>query len=405
MKKKFWSAILLAAGGVTVLVAAIAYGFQDNISRFRLNPRIPFQLVQSPPPPDYASLEAWALWPGDHPDLNTPPNSANVTNIDPAADPQGEKIGAVDIFYIHPSLYSSPERWNAPIDDPSSAQLFNRVAAPNQVGPFYAHGNVFAPRYRQATLFAEFTHKYDGLAARELAFADIRMAFEYFLAARDPDRPIILVGAGQGALHGLGLLQQYFAKDERLREQLVMAHLTGIGIPKSIFQTALATIPPCQKKDDIGCVVAYTDMGPGFERERRRLRRRALIWEDPETLQPVTGEAHLCTNPLSWTINQDPNSRATHIGAASATGLRLGETPPPITNAVDARCESGILSVSRPQAVFLRRARGFGRKWRVQDYNLFYHDISENVVVRINAHQTSNPLDLDAKPVDNRDAN
>ena len=57
---------------------------------------------------------------------------------------------------------------------------------------------MFAPRYRQASVYTELTLRDDALAARAFAYGDVRRAFDYFLAHFSQDRPLVVVGVEQG---------------------------------------------------------------------------------------------------------------------------------------------------------------------------------------------------------------
>lgn len=355
-------AILVVLG--LVLAAATALIFQDKIAQFNIKPRTPYQIYTPPPAPAYGARGAWALWPHD------------------------AESGEADIFYIHSNTYYSRNHWNAPLAAKSAERALKRAAAPNEAGPFLGVGAVYGPRYRQATLFASFTHKYDGLAARELAYRDVADAFDAFLAQRaSTDRPIVLAGYGQGALHAMGLLQHRFANDEELRALLAAAYLIGAPVPTALFEGALAAIPPCAAPQDIRCVIAYTDFEQHFDGEHRRHRQRALVWNDNKRLESRPASPHLCVNPLSWRADEQPADPEAHLGAASATGLRFGETPPAISKAIGAVCDNGILTVDTPQQDFLRRKRWFGAQWRAQDYNLFYHDLAADAMRRVRTLQ------------------
>lgn len=366
-------ALLLAV--CLLLAAAAAVIFQDNITKFNLRPRTPYQTYTPPPPPAYAARGAWAVWPDD------------------------KDAGLADIFYIHSTTYSGRGNWNAPVTADTANRTLRRVAAPNQAGPFMSAGAVYGPRYRQATLFASFTHKFEGRGAYALAYRDIEKAFSHFLAEREPDRPIILVGYGQGGLHVLGLLQYHFAENEELRRHLAAAYVIGQSAPTSLFKGPLKQIPPCRSPDDVRCVISYIDLEEGFEDEERRHRARALIWaEDRKELVSFSGAPPLCVNPLSWTVTEERKGPETHVGAASATGLRLGETPPTIARAISAECEDGILMVTAPRQNFLRRKRWFGDHWRPQDFNLFFHDLTADAKRR--AQNVTGLLEYEAQFLD-----
>lgn len=302
----------------------------------------------------YEMPGAWLIWPED-----------------PEAD-------LADVFYVHSTTYSESEHWNAPLMDREAEDTLRRIAAPNEVGPFFSAGAVYAPRYRQATLFAAFTRKFDGRAAHELAYQDVEDAFRAFVAATDPHKPMILAGYGQGGLHVLGLLQNVVSADADLKDRLAVAYVIGHAVPMTVFDDGLGQIPPCGSDMDTNCVVSYVDLEPRFDDEHRRFRRWTLAWDQNRNLVSVDDTPLLCINPLSWSATIEPVSAANHIGAASATGLQFGETPPAISQAIGAQCMDGVLIVDRPSQNFLRRRHWFGAHWRPQTFNLFYHDLAAN---------------------------
>ena len=342
-----------------LLTGLVAFLFQDNLTRFVLNPRTPYQTYTPPPPPAYGARGAWALWPDD------------------------PHAGEADVFYVHSTTYASNRHWNGPLTDAASDAALRRIAAPNEAGPFIRVGAVYGPRYRQATLFTSFTHKFDGLAARELAFQDVEAAFRQFLQDRPSDRPIILAGYGQGGLHVLGLLSNHVARNDAVRARLAAAYVIDEPIPLSLFEGALAAMPPCASPLSSGCIVSYLAVGPGFEEESRRFRQRSLIWTQDGRLVSQRRSPLLCVNPISWTSSETRAPADAHVGAASATGLRMRETPPAIAKAIGAQCVDGVLRVDQPRQTFLRKRHWFGEHWRPQNFNLFYHDLAADAARRV----------------------
>ena len=362
------SALVLSAVTLIVLVSGILV-FQDNITRFVVNPRQPFQVAPPPPPPAYGARGAWILWP----------------------DQRGS-AGLADVFYVHSTTYYSGRSWNGPINDDDADEALRRKAAPNEAGPFLAIGPVYGPRYRQATLFASFTHKFDGVAARQLAYEDLKDAFSVFLKSiPDERRPIILVGYGQGGLHVEGLLAEFFQDNEKLRNQLAAAYIIEESVPTALFKSTLKETPPCNDASSIRCIVSYTDLEPRFDEEMRRIRSRTMVWTDDGELDSMPRSPILCINPLTWTGKGGYVEPSAHVGAASATGLRMGKTPPAISQAVGAECHDGVLIVDKPAQSYLRRGNWFGAKWRAQHFNLFYFDLREDAKRR--ARNTAQKLE------------
>jgi len=357
-KRKFPSAGLIGAGVLGTLAVAFAVIFQDGIFRFVMTPRTPFQITPPPPAPEYGARGAWLLW------AETPTRS-------------------VDVFYVHSTTYYRRRRWNAPINHDDADANRRTIAAPNEAGPFLSVADVYGPRYREATVFSLFTHKYDGLAAHELAFGDVRRAFDSFLKARDPEKPLILAGYGQGGLHVLGLLRAYFQGDANpLRHRLAAAYVIGFPTPKSYLASLSPPIPVCEEASSVRCLVSYVDFEPRFDEEMARARRRTLVFDAKGAIDSAPGEDLVCVNPLSWTETDAYQPPARHVGAASATGVGFGVRPPKIARAVGAACDRGILVVDTPRQPYLRRSAWYGAKWKSQPFNLFYFDLEANAALR-----------------------
>lgn len=352
--------IWASALGVLILAGAAALLFQDNLARFLIGPQTPFQIAEPPPAPDYAMHGAWLIRPQ-----------------------AGAEAGAARVFYVHSTTYYSADSWNASINDQAANRVLEETAAPNEAGPFVGLGDLYAPRYRQATLFAFFTHKFDGVAARRFAYRDISRAFQHFLAESDPEQPIVLVGYQQGGLEVLRLLEEFFQKDKKLRARLAAAYVIGQPTPLGLFHSQLRETPPCETPEAIRCVISYVEYEPRFDEEMERARRRSMIWTTDGDLVAAAGAPLLCVNPLSWRADETYVSADSHVGAASATGVRFGATPPSVTHALGAKCTGGILIVDPPVQDYLRRRAWFGAKWRAQNYNLFFFDLAEDARRRV----------------------
>ncbi len=312
-KRKIPPAGLWAPGlfGAALLASAIV--FQDSIFRFVMSPRTPFQITTPPPAPEYGARGAWLLWP------ETPSKS-------------------VDVFYVHSTTYYRRRRWNAPINHDDADRIRRMIAGPNEAGPFLPIADVYGPRYREATVYSLFTHKYDGLAARKLAYQDVRRAFDAFLAARDPEKPLMLAGYGQGGLHVLGLLNEYFQGEANpLRHRLAAAYVIGFATPAAFAGQLSPPMPVCAQSTDVRCLVSYVDFESRFDEEMARARRRSLIWDDMGELASTPGDGLVCVNPLTWTRDETYQPAEKHLGAASATGIGFGARPPKLAHAVGAK--------------------------------------------------------------------
>ena len=172
--------VALAALAVLLAAGAGAYVWREEILRTALDPGQPYQTYSPPPAPDYASPKAWAL-------------PASLTAPPPSGLP-------VDVFFVHPTTYDGGRDWNGPIGQRQADRFLYRVVLPHDAGPFQRVGRVFAPRYRQASLYASLTLRDDAREARRFAYGDVRAAFLTYRARYSAGRPFILAGVGQGAV-------------------------------------------------------------------------------------------------------------------------------------------------------------------------------------------------------------
>ncbi len=344
----------IISAGVAGLLVAAGIGFQDNLFRHWMDPRSPFQTTPAPPAPDYATADAWALRP-------TTPST-----------------GGVAVFFVHPTTYWGGRAWNAPIDHAAARERLQREALPNFVGPFVDYGQVWAPRYRQASLFSALTHRFDARRARALAYEDVAAAFKQFLSEAPAESEIILVGVEQGGLHALGLLQDMF-RAETVRDRLVAAYIIDQAVPLDLFNGALAHLTPCERAKDTRCVVAWGAEPSDDGREIRRFQRRSMVWTPDGRLDPTAGRALLCVNPVLRTRTEDYAPPRLHAGAVDATGMALGVAPAPVPAQTSAQCRDGVLLVDPPTAPSLRESWSWGGRFKPPTVNLFYADIRDGL--------------------------
>ncbi|BEV12394.1 DUF3089 domain-containing protein [Asticcacaulis sp. DW145] len=349
-------------GGMFVVMVGILWG--DDIMRHNLDPKVPFQTYRPPAAPDYSKAAAWYLNP-----------ALNGFEVRRNRNPQ-----KVDVFFIHATSFNGGKDWVGPIDDPAASTEVMRNQLPNYAGPFNAIGYVYAPRYRQASLYSQLTQREDAREARQFAYGDIAMAFEAFLAQRRNGNGFVIVGLEQGAFLGHRLLKERILTDERLKPALVAAYFLESLTPADDFQAGQA-VSACQQRAQYGCAIAYLSVDNGRPDRALQAQRRAMDWSPTSIMEPLDGKA-LCVNPLTGGVT-DKEVEARHsLGAANATGLEWGTTPALIPRKVSARCRGDILYVSRPSGPSFDIDGSWADNKKVRPYNLFYADLQADVQAR-----------------------
>lgn len=371
VRRNWWFRLAVAGpAGLLLLVALAAFGFQDNLFRDLMDPRTPFLLTSThPPAPDYAENRSWIR------------------------RPQRPEPSKAAVFFIHPTTYWGGDAWNASIDRPEAARRAEMESLPNYAGPFAGFSGIWAPRYRQASLFTALTHRYDAKQARTLAYGDVRGAFRVFLAEAAPESPIILVGVEQGGLHVLGLLQDGEFADV-LTERLAAAYVIDQATPLDLFDDVLSAYRPCSRPLEFGCVVSWGAIEADNSDEITRFRRRSMAWNSDGTLDDTAGRALLCVNPILGSDEEDFAPRRTHAGGVNATGLDLGVDPAPMAAQTSAQCSDGVLLIDRPASPSLRPGWSFGGRFKPRTPFLFYEDTRRDAMRRLAALRAAADTDL-----------
>ena len=289
----------------------------------------------------------------------------------PAADPAAPHFA---VFFVHPTSYLERTHWNAPLDDAQSrsrARTFLRGLA----SPFSA-GEVWAPRYRQATFGAFLTDAPEANQAIDAAYRDVAQAFDYFLAQVGEDTPIVLAGHSQGARHVLELLRERIAGTP-LQGRIAMVYAVGWPISTDHDMPALG-LPPCITEEQAGCIMSWSSFAepahpgqwlehysnsPGFDGQRR-------------------GDSKiLCVNPISG-LYQGSAPASANLGTLKPNDdLTRGELIP---GAVPARCDSrGLLLIGDPPELGPYVLPG--NNYHVYDIPLFWRNVQADVARRVSA--------------------
>ena len=346
--------------GALALVAAVL-NWRDDIRRTGLDPRTPFQTYRPPQAPDYASPTAWAALPSH---LDAPV----------AAD------GSADVFFVHSTTFVGGGDWNGSVlPKGAGAALLARVVLPNYASPFARAGRVFAPRYRQASLYStQMSLRDDAREARTFAYRDVAAAFDTWRRRWGGSRPFILVGVEQGGALVERLAREVSA-DPALQARLVAVY--QLESPAAAGRAPAA----CMRRSEYGCRVAYVSALAGDFTAAARLLDRAQVWtSDDRALEDLHGRTTMCVNPLTGASGGVAVQKA-NLGAANATGLEWGVRPAFLAHQVSATCEGGVLRISPPRSPDLKRSGSWTDRLMVRPYNFFWADLEADALARRDA--------------------
>ncbi len=333
---------------LTIFGAFLILFFSSCASR---RPVGAFDAAKTPTAPNYANLDAWAAHPAkkQNPALRSP-NPTFTVKIDEAE---------CDVFWLHPTSYTNQrgnEQWNGSINDPKLNKKTDQGSILYQASIFNGVGRIFAPRYRQAHLHAYMTaDRASAKQAFDLAYSDVKAAFEQYLTNWNGGRPIIIAAHSQGTQHAAQLLKDFF-DGKPLQNRLVVAYIVGLPVRKNEF----AYISVCENPNQTGCFCSWRTFQHGYY---------------PKSHRPELAKNIAVVNPLTWTTDETyaPNSQ-------NEGGVVYGfKTTKP--GFVDAQISQGFLWASKPKfkGSFLLRTKNY----HAGDYNMFYVNVRNDAMRRL----------------------
>jgi hypothetical protein len=380
-RRRFLDWCIVVGGILLAIVLVMIFIRRDDVMRAALDPQQPFQTWAKPPAPDYTKPAAWALAPKD---------PARWGAGDPPAD----------VFFIHPTTYDGGRDWNAPYDQKAAARQLDRVMLPNYAGPFQRVGRVFAPRYRQASLFAGLTNRDDAREARRFAYGDVRAAFLQFLTHYNRGRPIVIVGVEQGGQLAGRLLDELIAPNPALTKQVAAVYIIEAVVPAPRYDQPGAPFPACRTRAQAHCLVAWISARDGDDEAASRIVERAFVWNYLGRQIPLGEREPLCVNPLLGGLGPALAGKRLNLGAANATGLEWGVRPAFLPHQVSAHCDHGVLRVSSPSSPSLALAGAWADRQKVPPYNLFYADLEADAKARVAAQMGRTDFPTSAPSID-----
>jgi hypothetical protein len=355
---------------LTLLVVAGAFAIFQWGSELLIRQAIPkghFEASEAGSGPDYRNDDSWLTRPG----IEWPDNPVQWKPAGAPPPTSGARPAA--LFYIHPTTYLERDRWNAPLRQPGTySDRRTTLFLQTQASAFSDVAEVWAPRYRQAAYGAFLLKSEDAQKALDLAFGDVRAAFDRFLANLPSDRPLILAGHSQGALHLLRLLTE---RKEALKGRLVAAYVVGWPV-STAADLPVTGLPACGSPGQAGCLLSWMTFSEPANSE--------LILDEWKEGHGPTGVERrrkdvLCVNPISGTTNGAAPPQANPGTLIPTTDLSSASLLP---GAVGAHCDDGLLILDGDipaMGPFVLP----GNNYHVYDYALFWGAIRRDAERRL----------------------
>jgi hypothetical protein len=377
--KKVFVTLCLIIGSISLIATYLNVTGKDQkllltVLSFYMKPDGVFDAKKMSAAPNYAVDNNWASLPARKDEADLLPQGV-ISSINDGTAP-------VDVFYIHGTGYVGNASWTWSMVNSSATRENARFSLANEVSIFNGCCNIYAPHYREASIYA-----YIGMPAvkwqqfLDVIYPDISNAFQYFLQHHNRSKPIVIVSHSQGTHLALKLLKEIDASTE-VAEQVVAAYTIGSGSISlnQDFVDSLKHFSTCGKATDIGCIVHWDTYGENGKEK---------IFNSPEQ--------SICINPLSWADDEKVASAELNLGSMPVSGtysFRLDdklinkgtykEKQNPMSNYTGAQCRDGYLYVDDQTGTkYAELGEMPSHNLHGINFPLFHMNIRHNVQVRI----------------------
>lgn len=346
---------------------ALAF-YPEQLSRLSFTPGGAFEPQPALKPNAYADPAMWYA----RPDMG----EANPTNWLPDGMPdKGPPVDAA-VFFIHPTSYLDKRHWNAPLDHAASRRIATIIV--RALGSvFNAAPDVWAPRYRQATLGSFVSDAPEAKQAHDLAYADVAEAFDAFVAAQPADQPIVLAGHSQGSLIVKRLLSEKVA-GKPIAQRIAAAYVIGWVVDTNRDLPTMS-LPACAAPDQAGCVISFLSF---TDQADTALMRRA---HERTAANGTSPASYLCSNPLTGGIGGSAPASANTGAIVPDLNFEKARLTPKLVGATCAPDGSLRIGAGPEMGPFVLPDGNY----HVYDYALYWLPLRQDFARRVTAWHRS----------------
>ena len=267
-----------------------------------------------------------------------------------------------DVFFVYPTTYKNDkDGMNARLDN-KEANKGAESAYQRQATVFKKMCNIYAPRYRQASIKVLSMSEKERAEYLNIGLEDVCDAFNYYLQNYNDGRPYIIAGHSQGSQ----IIRSFLLKYRSLIDDRKLVAVYAIGYTFTAEHLRKMGLSLAVKADQTGGLITWNTVGKNGK-------------------SPVVNPEALCVNPLSWTNShtEQPKSKNIYARILLKDGKFL--KIPHFTSAqIDKR---GTLIIPTP-SIISKLKMGMGPEvYHGYDYDFFYGNLVENVAARCKAWQ------------------
>lgn len=317
-----------------------------------VKPAKPFTTAKIPTPPDYGHPDSW--------------HKINLRDT----------YKLVDVFFIHPTTYIVGKNWNQDLQDEHVNWRTRVLPMAHQASLFYDDARMFIPKYRQGIFYSFVDAKDNGQQALEIAYQDVKEAFDHYIKHYNNGRPFILATHSQGSFHCQKLLKE-IAQQPEIQKQLIVTYALGWPIEQAYIEEEVG-IEVCSTANQTNCIISW-NVESGDP-------KMSLVKEMGK------GKKLVCVNPLSWSTDTIYMPKGYNKGALIHN--KKEDKSELILYYCDAQIKDNAIKITPPSNLKqLQMPMGKGN-YHLYDYSFFYQNIKQNARDRVAAFYEEKTLTL-----------
>ena len=272
-----------------------------------------------------------------------------------------------DTFFLTPTATTGDE--STLIIDYNNEKHMSKFygAAKMEKGIYDINTRFFAPYYHQALMYVLNFDRAKREEYYDIAYQDVKNAFEYYLDNYNNCNKIIIAGFSQGATMALRLLKDYVDND-KFYDKFVACYALGEMVTNE-YLVSNERLKFAEKEDDTKVIISFNSEDPS-------VKESFIVGKDEYTNS---------INPLTWKRDTSNSGKELNKGAVFLN--TYGEVKEEIDNFCGCYIDSkrGTLKVTGVDGTKYPTRSGLIDEgvYHVYDYQFFYKNLKENVNKRI----------------------
>ena len=321
---------------------------------------------------DYSQPSSWAAL----------PSTKDKADMFPKGEEGIDQLSApVDVFFIHPTGYLKGDHWTDPLEDKSTTQENTQWMMANQASSYNGCCSVYAPHYRQASIYSYFGSDELREEVHGFVYQDVKKSFEYFIDHFNKGRPFIIASHSQGTHHAIRLLAEEIDASD-LYPRMVGAYIIGGTISKD-WMGDMTNISVCDSAEQLGCLVHWDTLSDS------QLNKKMPLYENNICVNPITWKNEGALSDLSdakGAVYTSGDFNLDFSGDDSPKNIIFEALEPPVKQYLQAQCKNGALFASDQSGTRFQAFGGSSGNYHGLDYALFYMDIRENAQLKVKTY-------------------